>query len=66
MIMSRYNQTRGSDAFSRMFSCASNGCVSDACGRGRAGWRWLTRRGGGMRRSVMAADVGVVERCVQR
>ena len=33
MIMNRHNQTGGSNAFLRMFSCAGNGCGDDACGR---------------------------------
>ncbi len=54
MIMNRYNQTGGSDAFLRMFSCAGNGCGDDACGRGRGG--------GGMGRSgwMTDADVGMI------
>ena len=34
MIMNRYNQTGGSDAFRRMFSCVGNGCGDVAVGAG--------------------------------
>nr|QNO43754.1 hypothetical protein ALLGJMBF_00006 [Methanosarcinales archaeon ANME-2c ERB4] len=40
MIMNRYNQTRGSNAFLRVFSCVSNGCGGDALwAQGRRGTR---------------------------
>ena len=48
MIMNRYNQTGGSNAFLRMFSRAGNDCGAGACGRGRGG--------GGMGRSGWMAD----------
>ena len=48
MIMNRYNQTGGLNAFLRVFSCAGNGCGDDAGRRGRAGWRSRGRGGGGM------------------
>jgi hypothetical protein len=38
MIMNRYSQTGGSNAFLMVFSCAGNGCGDDACGcRGGSG-----------------------------
>jgi hypothetical protein len=51
MIMNRYNQTGGSNAFLRMFSCAGNGCGDVAGGGGRAGWRSRGSEGGGMGKS---------------
>ena len=44
MIMNRYNQTGGSNAFLRMFSCAGNGCGADARRRGRGGEMWVRLR----------------------
>ncbi len=45
MIMNRYNQTGGSNAFLMVFSCAGNGYGAGACGRRRAG-RHSRGRGG--------------------
>jgi len=53
MVMNGYNQTGGSDAFLRMFSCAGNGCGMGACGR---------RGGGGADRARVRA-VGDMFRC---
>ena len=58
IIMNRYNQTGGSNAFLRMFSCAGNGCGDDAWRRGRAGLLYSGRGGGGMSRSGWAAGMG--------
>jgi hypothetical protein len=49
MIMNRYNQTGGSNAFLRMFSCAGNGGGDDAWRRRGAGWRSRGRGGGDYR-----------------
>ena len=37
MIMNRYNQTGGSNAFLRVFSCAGNGCGAGALAGALAG-----------------------------
>jgi len=57
MIMNGYNQTGGSNAFMRMFSCAGNGCGAGAWRRGRAGLRSRGRGGGGMGRLEICSEV---------
>jgi formate-dependent nitrite reductase cytochrome c552 subunit len=69
IIMNRYNQTGGSDAFLMVFSCAGNDCGAGACGRGRAGRRSRGRGGGGMMQSKWVVggpsvvDMGVCDCC---
>ena len=62
VIMNGYNQTGGSNAFLRMFSCAGNGCGDDAWRRGRAGWCSRGRGGGAGCASVSVCGLGVTVR----